>query len=187
MAQQNVQEWHRAGCLRSVDQRWRDERPVYHPGVNAVGSPFPPCSGCVILTASDAVVGRLGFWDRTALPRSQSGGWVRLRRSGIWGAWGSDGQIRFCGPHAVLPRSRPASRLPIAPPRTSSPAGSIRNTACPRARGSWRLGIRFRKAAAPTESASPTLWPAGPTCRRRTSTTAPRVWRPGTATISTAA
>ena len=51
----------------------RSERPVYHPSVIAVGSPFPPCSGCVILTASDAVVGRLGLRDRTALPRRQSG------------------------------------------------------------------------------------------------------------------
>src|SRR3954470_8024876 len=56
-----------------VVQRGERIRPVYHPGVNAVGSPFPPCSGCVIVTTSDAVVGRLGAKDRTALPRSQSG------------------------------------------------------------------------------------------------------------------
>ena len=51
----------------------RSERPVYHPGVNAVRSPFPPCSGCVIVTTSDAVVGRLGAKDRTALPVAKAG------------------------------------------------------------------------------------------------------------------
>src|SRR3954467_220588 len=63
----------RAGRPRPVVQRGERIRSVYHPGVNAVGSPFPPCSGCVIVTTSDAVVGRLGAKDRIALPRSQSG------------------------------------------------------------------------------------------------------------------
>lgn len=71
LAQQNVQPMSSLGTKQRRELRrstGRREHPVYHLTGIAVGSPFPPCSGCVIVTASDAVVGRLGSKDRTALP-----------------------------------------------------------------------------------------------------------------------
>ena len=104
---------------------------------------------------------------------------IRLGRSGrvlglgICGGWsgagaGSGMQHGGARSRSAAPYWRTARRP------TSSPARSIRNTACRRARAWSSRASRCRRAAAPTGSASPTWSPAAPMCRKRTDATAPR-------------
>ena len=104
---------------------------------------------------------------------------------------GSDGHI---GVLALDGNSRRRARsraavccLRTAPNRApSSPAASIRNTACPPARAWSNPASRCRRAAASIASASPIRSPAAPTRRKRTAAIARKVSPPGTATTSTA-